>query len=122
MLRFYARPGHVLSWPGPKYQGQPARYIGRKTVISRDAAGNVTQIAHPALSEPVEIDPASKSGQRILRLMRIEEDKPLIPADQETAKACGVPFEAVELRDGEWLPKTAPKASPKSSPAKESDQ
>jgi YD repeat-containing protein len=111
MLRFYARPGHVCAWPGPKFQGQPARYIGRTTKVTRDAAGNVTEIAHPAIAEPVEIDPKSKDGQRVLRLMRIEAEKPLQPADAETAAACGVPFVQVALRDGEWLPKPAGKPS-----------
>lgn len=105
MLRFYARPGHVLPWPGPKFQGQPVRYIGRKTKLFKDDAGEVVAIGHPAIEQPVEIDENSREGQRILRLFRIENEPPLWPADTETAKACGVPYVDVELKDGEWRPK-----------------
>jgi hypothetical protein len=122
MLRFHARPGHVLSWPGMKFAGQFARYVGRSTKLERDASGVVTAISHPAIAEPVEVDPQSKDktqrdrAARLLRLMAIETEKPLLPADEATAKFCGVPFVPVELHDGEWLPKS------KSSPSKEPNQ
>jgi hypothetical protein len=122
MLRFHARPGHVLSWPGMKFAGQFARYVGRSTKLERDASGAVTAISHPAIAEAVEVDPQSKDktlrdrAARLLRLMAIEVEKPLIPADEATAKFCGVPFVPVELHDGEWLPKS------KSSPSKEPNQ
>lgn len=121
MLRFYARPGHVLQWPGAKFQGQPPRYVGRSNKVTRDAAGKVTAIEHPAQPEAVEVDENSDAGRRVLRLMRIESEKPLIPADVETAKACGVAYEPVELRDGEWLPKASGKGA-KSSTEKGADQ
>lgn len=111
MLRFYARPGHVLSWPGMKFAGQFARYVGRSTKLERDAAGAVVGISHPAVAEAVEVDPASKDktqrdrAARLMRLMSIEADKPLWAADEATAKACGVKFVPVELHEGEWLPK-----------------
>lgn len=115
MLRFYARPGHVCSEPGQNHQGQARRYIGREQVIERDEKGNVSLIGHPASKDAAEIDPASKTGRRILRLMRIEADKPLIPVDEATAKACGMRLESVEWVDGEFHPKAA---APASSPGK----
>jgi hypothetical protein len=111
MLRFHARPGHTVSWPGTKFAGQRARYVGRTTKIEKDAAGAVVAISHPAVEEPACVDPDSKDrferekAARLLRLMAIESVKPLLPADEATAKACGIPFVPVELRDGEWLPK-----------------
>jgi hypothetical protein len=122
MLRFHARPGHVLSWPGMKFAGQFARYVGRSTKLERDASGAVIAISHPAIAEAVEVDPQSKDkaqrdrAARLLRLMAIEVEKPLLPADEATAKAVGVKYEPVELRDGEWLPKSAPKISPSKEP------
>lgn len=107
MLRFYARPGHVCPWPGQRHSGQPRRYIGRDNQIERDADGAVILIGHPASQEPVEIEPKGDDGRRVLRLMRIEADKPLIPADEATAQACGLRFEPVEWREGEFYPQAA---------------
>lgn len=118
MLRFHARPGHVCAWPGQRHSGQIRRYIGRDHKVERNEKGEVSLIGHPAQKEPVEIDPASEDGRRVLRLMRIESDKPLIPADRETAKACGVPFVEVEWIDGEFHPKAQAAAVPAESPAK----
>lgn len=119
MLRFYARPGHVFAWPGQRHSGQIRRYIGRDHKVERDEKGEVVLIGHPAQKEPVEIDPDSPDGRRVLRLMRIESDKPLIPADKETAKACGMPFVEVEWVEGEFFPTKAKAApAPAESPAK----
>lgn len=121
MLRFYARPGHVCPWPGQRFSGQLRNYIGRDAKIERNDAGDVSLIGHPASKEAAEVDPASKSGRRILRLFRIEEEKPLIPADEATARVCGVPFVDSEWVDGEFYPKAAvvstPQLAPDSEPA-----
>lgn len=109
MLRVYAAPGQVCPWPGQNNSGQIRRYIGRDHKIKRADNGSIIEIGHPALTEAVEIDPASKVGKRIIRLMLIEQEKPLLPADKETAKALGVPLVDVEWTDGEWLPKPAKK-------------
>lgn len=58
-------------------------------------------MGHPARKEVTEIDPESDTGRRVLRLMRIENDHPLWPADEATAKACSVPFVATTFSDGE---------------------
>jgi hypothetical protein len=110
-----------VSVPGANGKaGQFARYVGRSTKVERDS-DKVTGISHPAIAEAVEYDTESKDrterdrAARMLRLMMIEVEKPLIPADEATAKACGVKFEPVELRDGEWLPKS--KSTPTSKEA-----
>jgi hypothetical protein len=108
MLRIHPRPGHVCPWPGQGHSGQIRRYIGRDTKVVRNEAGEVEQIGHPAQREPVELDPKSKPGQRVIRLMLVEQDKPFWPADEATAAQLQVPFVPVELVDGEFQPKAAP--------------
>lgn len=95
-LKFFARDGHILAWPGQNVSGGSRRYIGRDTnVIQKD--GETVDILHPAQEKPVEIESSSEAGQRILRLFRIEDEAPLWPADEATAKACGVPFVSVKF-------------------------
>lgn len=99
-LKFFARVG--IAEPDPRFprvQGQQARRIGR------DSSGKAT-------AEPAEFDSDTAEGRRVLKLMTRESDAkrraetaPLIPADRETAAACGVPFVPVELgADGEFAP------------------
>lgn len=118
MLRFYARDGHVCPWPGQKAVGQVRRYIGRKTKIERDHKGRVTFIGHPATEDAVEIDPKSDAGRRIVRLMKIENEAPLWPADKETARACGVKFVETNFRDGEHRAATSAEKPAKKSPSR----
>lgn len=95
-LRFYARPGHVLPWPGQMSSGQIRQYVGRESKVLDGV------ISHRANETPAEIDPETADGKRILRLFRIETEKPLVPANKETADALGVPFVPGKVVDGEW--------------------
>jgi len=86
-LRFYAKPGHFCRLPGPSVAGDLPRYVGRKLKV------NGTEIRNEILDTPTEIESTSREGQRILRKFLVDaQDPPLIPADAETARACGVPF------------------------------
>lgn len=104
-VKVLARPGHVLAYPGENRVGTLRRYIGRKTKITRDDKGEVTEIAHIALPEPVEIDLGSPEGRRIARLFVVDRaDPPLWAADKESAALLNVEFVPVSLKDGEWVP------------------
>jgi hypothetical protein len=86
-LRFYARPGHMLSLPGVRVAGAIPRYVGRRVRVEG------TTIINEISNEPAEFDSESKEGQRLLKRMLLDaQDPPLVPADAETARACGVPF------------------------------
>jgi len=99
-LRFYARPGFVLSMPGPKVAGTAPKSIGRTLRVEEQV------ISNPAVKEAVEIESSTQEGRRIIRVMRCDApDYPLWPADKGTADVCGVPYVDVEHVDGEWQPK-----------------
>ena len=97
-LRVFARPGHVLPYPGQRTAGQIRRYIGRESK-SRDGV-----ISHRAKEEPTEIDDSSDAGRMIVRLFLQNGDKPLVPAEEETAKRLGVKFVPGKVVGGEWDP------------------
>ena len=99
-LRLYARPGYVFSLPGVRVAGAHPRYIGRTLQVDGKT------IVNAATHEPAVIDSETKEGQRVLRVMLCDgPDYPLWPADEATARACGVPYVEVEMVDGEWQPK-----------------
>jgi hypothetical protein len=99
-LRFFAKPGHLCRLPGPSVAGDMPRYVGRKVRVVG------TEIRNEILETPTEIESTSREGQRILRRFIVDaQDPPLIPADAETARACGVPFHG--------SPPVQPKVSPK---------
>jgi hypothetical protein len=90
-LRFYAREDLPVRYPGhiPR-TGSPDNYIGR-------------EFAPPyrAKREAFECDSESECGRRLMKLTR--RDGSLWPADEETAKACGVEFQDVEFNEGKWV-------------------
>ena len=99
LLKFYAKPGHVVQWPGLKMTGQAYSYVGRKMVAGDPAKG--VAASHPADEEPAVVDSDSDVGRRLAKVCR--RDDALIPADEATAKFCGKGFMAVELKDGEYV-------------------
>jgi hypothetical protein len=100
-LRFYARPGYMFSLPGVRVAGSMPRYIGRTVRVEGKT------ILNAPLPEPATIDSETPEGKRVLRVMACDApDYPLWPADENTARACGVPYVDVELTDGEWQPKS----------------
>jgi hypothetical protein len=111
MLRFHARPGHCVRYPERRAAGQLYNFIGRKyDATTRDNA---------ATDEPFEIDEAhadDDTRKAARHLMTKCRDGDLLPADEATARACGVAFEPLaKVADG-WAPK------PAASPAKASKQ
>ena len=94
-----ARPGVVLPI------GQPVPRINR----TLDSKGR-----YPADPTPFECDSESECGRNALAAMRAgRKDPPLWPADEQTARACGVAFVPIEHVAGEWVEKSA--AAPKPS-------
>jgi hypothetical protein len=107
-LRFYARSGHLCSLPGPRVTGTLPKYVGRRVRVVDG------EIRNEILDEPAEFDSASREGQRLLRRMIVDhKDPPLIPADEATARFCGVPFEP---KGGERRATRAPKPESKVEP------
>lgn len=93
-LRFYARAGQCVHWPGVKSAGSLAAYAGRSY--------NATTRSWPALAEPFEVEDTSDAGKRFTELTR--RDGALWPADPATAAHCGVSLTpVVQDADGEWI-------------------
>jgi hypothetical protein len=90
-----------MSYPGLKFAGQLAQYIGRLNIVQPSGATE-----HPAADEAVEIDSESDAGKRVIKCMRRDaQDPPLWAADADTARACGVTYVPVEKgADGEFRP------------------
>jgi hypothetical protein len=99
-LRFYSRAGALVTMPyAPLVVGQPKKYVGR--MLKKIVYQGKEVYAHVASDKPFEIDEDTKIARRLIKLVR--RDRSLYPADQYTAKACGVPFEQVkQAADGEW--------------------
>jgi hypothetical protein len=98
-LRFYARAGQMVRVPGQQIMvGQPVKYVGRKTV---------KDMRHEASSDPYEVEAGTRRAMRLVKLVR--RDQCLWPADEPTAKACGVRFVPVKQdSNGEWVAVTPP--------------
>jgi hypothetical protein len=112
-LRFYARKDYLVnSRPGwTPSLGQAIPRVNRSLPVKTPNG-----YACPALPDAFECDSDSDAGRSILRKFARKSgktDPPLWCADKATATACGVPFVAVELVDGEWIPKKSgpPKAA-----------
>lgn len=104
-LRFYARGTDLVSLPGERRMvGQQPRYVGRKVEFATVDGKQVT--TRPATEEPhvCEADSAQAA-----KLIQRAQDGSLWPADEDTAKACDLPFVEVVLIAGEWMPRERPK-------------
>ena len=87
-LRFYARPGHLCSLPGPRVAGTLPKYVGRRVRVVGQT------IINEPTDEAMEFDSGSREGRRLMRRMIVDaQDPPLMPADEATARACGMEFE-----------------------------
>jgi hypothetical protein len=102
-LRFYPRPGHLCSLPGPRVTGALPKYVGRRVRVF----GNT--IVNAPLDEPAEFDSESREGRRLIRRMIVDrQDQPLWPADPETARACSTAYVPVKRgASGEYEPVVA---------------
>jgi hypothetical protein len=94
-LRFYAKAGHSVHWPGLKATGQAYAYVGRQLASSG--------ASQPASKDAVEVDASSEEGRRFAKLCK--RDGSLWPADKATANHCGVEFVELDYADTEWQPK-----------------
>jgi len=105
MLKFYAKPGHLVHRPGPKQPGQVAHYVGRRFERADDEAAKKAGTAgkHGALREPAIFADDSPEAQQLLRYT---VKGGLWPADEATAVAAGVPFVKVQYdaTQAEWVP------------------
>lgn len=109
-LKFRARAGGVVNWPGAKIQGHLPRYVGRHFVASEKpgVAG-----AYAADKDAVELDPSSEDAPHLIRQCK---KGGLWAADAETAAHCGVEYvNLTQDDDGEWI---AARSAPKPAPAK----
>jgi hypothetical protein len=107
LLKFYAREDLLVNDPAaPVRDSQPIQRVGRTFVYSkRNDRGEVVEPAHyTANSDPYVVDSNSPNGQRLAKRCRRRE---LWAADEATAKACGVDFVQLEMRDGGWCEKPA---------------
>ncbi len=110
LLKFLAKSGHCVHWPGPKAPGQVHMYVGRDFVPGDKEKG--TAVSHPASKEPATVESDSFEGTRLAKLC--SRDDSLWPADESTAAFCSKVYVELALVDGEWSPKaTAPVAAKK---------
>lgn len=96
-LRFLSRAGHLV--PLHLASGQIPRYVGREFVPPEEGkhAGAIR-----ASDKPIEVDLQAKPvfAGRLTKACRRGE---LLPADEATARECGVPYvEPERLPSGEW--------------------
>lgn len=99
-LKFFAREDELVFVPYITVSpGAPERYVGRR--FEPRLRG------YPATKAPFECEANSDTGRRLLLLAT--RDKSLFPADEDTAKACGLK-KAPELKyaSGAWVLKSSP--------------
>lgn len=115
-LKFYAKPEHVVHYPGARFAGQIHNYVGRQFVVSDDPKAARREGQNRATKEGFEIESESDEG-RILTAYA--KDGGLWPANAETAAAVGVKFTEVSYDESafEWTAVAA--ARPAKSNSKE---
>lgn len=115
MLRFYAKGDLLVTEPGTAAstarEGRPSRYVGRKLAMVGE--GRQAVASFPATSDPYSCPANSPRGARLIKLTR--RDGSLWPADEATARACGVDYVATRFSSGEHVAVAAKKASKKES-------
>lgn len=113
-LRFVPRAGLLVPYPGrgPGDNHHAGRSIGEIPVVDpKDPTAHLgVEIAHPLLDDGIDVLEGTKEAARFIELCRRDGD--VHPFDEYTAKACGVPFVALQKRDdGEYEPAPAVKIS-----------
>lgn len=105
LLKFHARPGHHVYYPERRRSGQLYHYIGRRFVPSDDGrtAGNHVPTDEPFVIDDDHVD--ADTRRAALRLKRMCREGSILPADADTARACNVPFVALEKGDDGWVPR-----------------
>ncbi len=101
-LKFVPRAGLLVPHPSRGPGDNP--HAGRSIVV--DEATKT--ISNPVHEDGIDVLEGTYEANRFVELCRRDGD--VHPADEYTAKKCGVPFVPLRQReDGEWEP--APKAS-----------
>ncbi len=106
LLKFYAKHGHVVHWPGLKTKGQVHHYVGRRFHRHPDDVhAKKTGISghHRGQPEPATVDSESDDA---FHLVRYAQKGGLWPADEATAQHCGIQFTALQFDHAthEWMP------------------
>lgn len=119
MRRFYAKGRMLVPDPSRRQsKGQSPQYVGRKRAMFDG------QVGYPATKHPFEYDEKRRElrdmDRRLVKRCRRGE---LWPADEATARACGVPPSPLRFDDGEWVldPQPSPKPGSKGLESKETD-
>jgi hypothetical protein len=103
-LRFIAREDALATVPGSRANvGQPAFYIGRKYIAPDRAAGRGAR--YEATQEPYEVTldlDRQDDAMRFNRHVKLAQRGDIWPADEETAKHCGLAFVQASFANGEW--------------------
>jgi hypothetical protein len=98
-LKFLARDGHTVRWPGLPSTGQIHRAVGRSFVPGNPAKREPSRLS--ADESPTEIDSDSPQAPHLIRQC---QKGGLWAADADTAAFCGVEFvELARDTDGEWI-------------------
>jgi hypothetical protein len=115
-LRFIAREDALATVPGSRVNvGQSAHYVGRTYLAPKDGKG----ASYPATQEPHEatFDMSKQEDMaRFNRYLKIAKRGDIWPADEATAKACGVDYVPASFKDGEWTRAAAAPAVPLHAP------
>ena len=113
--RYFAKPDHVVHYPGPRQSGQIHNYVGRTFTLPENPKalvnGRPVAGAHRANKDAFEIDSGTNEAAD---LMRSAQHGGLWPADADTAAAIGVPFTKLKYDEQafEWCADEAPAAKP----------
>ena len=104
-LKFVPKVGVLV--PYPNRGAGEYHFAGRSPVVDPIAK----TISNPADADPVEAEEGSDVAARFIQF--VVRDACMHPADEATAKACGVQFVPVSRdADAEWRPTVAPQSNP----------
>jgi len=113
-LKFFAKDDDLVYVPDfPRVKGAIPQYVGRKFVPADGTNG----ASFPASAEPFECDSEDENGKALVNKFQ-RGKRGLWPADEATAKACGVSFAAVEVKDGIAVAKTTTISAATSTPTR----
>jgi hypothetical protein len=109
-LKFVPRAGILVPYPGRGPGDIP--HAGRKIVVDEVSKS----ISAPVHEDGIDVLEGTAEADRFIQLCRRDGD--VHPADEYTARTCGVPFVPLRQReDGEWEPGQSAPARPSRAPA-----
>lgn len=106
LLKFHSKPDHCVYYPERRRAGQIYNYIGRRFVPATDGktAGRHVPTDEPFVIDDEHQDSDTRKAAAILK-WRCKSDSSIWPADEDTARACGVDYVPLVKGDDGWLPK-----------------